>query len=279
MLNIGISSYNIKAHVPSDIPTHNQFIQNSNLKSQNYLEKINQWTIKQKMKLNVKKTKTMLFNFSKKHQFATKLNIMNTDIDMVKDTTLLGTVITDNLTWDRNCEELIKKGYRRLQLLIATASFTKNRKDLKDVYLTFVRSMLEQSAVVWHSSLTSKNRIDLERVQKAAVRVIMGNAYTTYRQSLKELGMDTLERRREILCLRFAKKCLKNEKLKNLFPLNTKKHEMIKRNKRKHAMRKIRTTRFEKSAIPFMTKLLNNEQSRKMKILQKKLNVKIMRHY
>ena len=35
------------------------------------------------------------------------------------------------------------------------------------------------------------------------------------------------------------------------------------------AMRKIRTTRFEKSAIPFMTKLLNNEQSRKMKILQK----------
>ena len=98
LLNIGISSYNIKAHVPSDIPTHNQFIQNSNLKSQNYLEKINQWTIKQKMKLNVKKTKTMLFNFSKKHQFATKLNIMNTDIDMVKETTLLGIVITDSLT-------------------------------------------------------------------------------------------------------------------------------------------------------------------------------------
>ena len=102
-------------------------------------------------------------------------------------------------------------------LSIAVASFTKNRKDLKDVYLTFVRSMLEQSAVVWHSSLTSKNRIDLERVQKAAVRVIMGNAYTTYRQSLKELGMDTLERRREILCLRFAKKCLKNEKFKIFF--------------------------------------------------------------
>ena len=82
LLNIGISSYNIKAHVPSDIPTHNQFIQNSNLKSQNYLEKINQWTIKQKMKLNVKKAKTMIFNFSKKRQFSTKFNIMNTGIDM-----------------------------------------------------------------------------------------------------------------------------------------------------------------------------------------------------
>ena len=156
LLNIGISSYNIKAHVPSDIPTHNQFIQNSNLKSQNYMEKINQWAIKQKMKFNVKKTKTMLFNFSKEHQFATKLNVMNTDIDMVKETTLLDTVITDNLTWDRNCEELIMKGYKRLQLLIATANFTKNRKDLKDVYLTFVRSMLEQSAEVWHSKGLAK---------------------------------------------------------------------------------------------------------------------------
>ena len=42
LLNIGISSYNIKAHVPSNIPTHNQIIHNSNLKSQSYLEK-NKW--------------------------------------------------------------------------------------------------------------------------------------------------------------------------------------------------------------------------------------------
>ena len=238
LLNIGISSYNIKAHVPSDIPTHNQIIHNSNLKSQSYLEKINQWTIKQKMKLNVKKTKTMIFNFSKKNQFTTKLNVMNTDIDMVKETTFLGTVFTDQLTWDRNSEELVKKGYKRLQLLNATASFTKNKKDLKDIYLTFVRSILEQSAVVWHSSLTSKNRVDIERVQKAVVRVIMGNSYKTYRQSLKELRLDTLEKRREILCLKFAKKCLKNEKLKDLFPLSRNKHKMIKRNKRKYATKK-----------------------------------------
>ena len=206
LLNIGISSYNVKAHVSSDLPTHNQIIPNSNLKSQIYLEKINQWTINQKMKLNVNKTKTMIFNFSKKNQFTTKLKIMNKDIEMVKETTLLGTIITDQLTWDRNCEELVKKGYKRLQLLNATAAFTNNRKDLKDIYLTFVRSVLEQSAVVWHSSLTSRNRIDIERVQKAAVRVIMGNNYNTYRQSLKELKLDTLERRRETLCLKFAKK-------------------------------------------------------------------------
>ena len=35
--------------------------------------------------------------------------------------------------------------------------------DLKDVYILFVRSILEQSAVVWHGSLTVDNKRDLER--------------------------------------------------------------------------------------------------------------------
>ena len=64
------------------------------------------------------------------------------------------------------------------------------------------------------NSLTSKNKTKKEYIKRQQ-RVIMENSYKTYRQSLKEPGMDTLERRREILCLRFAKKCLKNEKLKN----------------------------------------------------------------
>ena len=267
-LSIGISSYNIKAHVPSDIPTHNQVISNSNLKSQNQLEQIYQWTENKKMKLNVKKTKTMLLNFSKKNQFTTKLNIMNTDIEMVKETVLLGTVITDQLSWDRNTEELTKKGYRRMQLLNAAAAFTRNKQDLKNIYLTFVRSIIEQSAVVWHSSLTNKNRKNIERVQKAAVRVIMGKSYKSYKESLKELSLDTLEKRREILCLKFAKKCLKNEKLKNLFPMSKKKHEMKKRNIRKYETRKIRTSRFQGSAIPYMTKLLNDEESNRRKIIK-----------
>ena len=121
----------------------------------------------------LKKTKNMTFNFSKKYQFNTKLSVMDIDIDMVDETTLLGTVITNQLTWDRNTEELSKKGYKRMQLLNAAASFTSNKKDLKDIYITFVRSVLEQSPFVWHSSLTVKNRVDLERIQKAAVRVIM----------------------------------------------------------------------------------------------------------
>ena len=64
LLNVGIASYNVRAHVPSDIPSHNQIIPASNLESQNHLLKIEKWTTNQKMKLNIKKTKSIIFNFS-----------------------------------------------------------------------------------------------------------------------------------------------------------------------------------------------------------------------
>ena len=191
----------MKAHVPSNVPIHNQVIQGSTLKSQSQLESINKWTKSKKMKLNVKKTKNMLFNFSQKYQFSTKLTLMNEDIEMVRETKLLGTIITDQITWDRNTEELTTKAFKRMQLLNAAAGFTSKRNDLKDIYLTFIRSIVEQSAVVWHSGLSSRNTKDIERVQKAAVRVIMGKSYKKYNQSLTELNLDSLEKRREFLSL------------------------------------------------------------------------------
>ena len=170
------------------------------------------------MELNVKKTKNMVFNRSP-NQFVTKLEVNNEEIETVKETVLLGTVITDSLTWDRNCEELIKKAYKRMQLLNCVANFTDSRQDLKNVYLTFIRSVLEQSAVVWHSSLTQKNRDDLERVQKVAVKIIAETKSLPYNEALKVLKLETLNKRRTNLCLRFAKNCLKNEKMKDLFPV------------------------------------------------------------
>ena len=141
----------------------------------------------------------------------------NVNIVNVAETKLLGTVLTNNLSWKKNTKELVKKGFRRMQLLNTAASFTDSRDDLKGIYLTYVRSVVEQSAVVWHSSLTKKDRNDLERVQKAAVRVII-----SYKNGLKKLKIDSLEERRKKLCLSFAKKCLKNDKVKYMFPIKKK---------------------------------------------------------
>ena len=69
MISQGISSYNSKLHVPSNIADHNQYIPPSNLKSQHYLDRIKTWTRDNLMKLNVKKSKYI--NFTDNYQFST----------------------------------------------------------------------------------------------------------------------------------------------------------------------------------------------------------------
>ena len=146
-----------------------------------------------------------------------------------------------------------------MQILNRAAQFTTNRNDLRNIYISYIRSILEKSAVVWHSSLTAKNRKDLERIQKCAVSVIMGKNYTTYREGLKCLNLETLEKRRDSLCLKFAKGCLKNEKVKDMFPVKIYQHKMRKRKNEKYLVKKINTERYKRSAIPFMVTLLNRK--------------------
>ena len=83
-----------------------------------------------------------------------------------------------------------------MELLRRVASFGTSSEDLKTIYYLFVRSQLEQSSVVWHSSLTEENKTDLERVQKSAVKIIMGENYKSYNKSLQYLDMETLDERR-----------------------------------------------------------------------------------
>lgn len=72
---------------------------------------------------------------------------------------------------------------------------------------------------MWHSSLTLADRQDLERIQKAAVKVILGKEYTSYDEALSILNLDSLNTRREAMALKFAKGSLKNENFSKLFPL------------------------------------------------------------
>ena len=77
-----------------------------------------------------------------------------------------------------------------------------------------------------------------------------------------------LQYKREMLCLKFAKNCLKDEKLKKLFPVKKSEHKMKKRNTMKFKTNKTRTERYRKSAIPYMQRLLNKEENLKSSIIK-----------
>ena len=261
LITIGLSSFNVKAQVPTDIPEHNQFISSTNLKTQEWLNTINEWTINQKMLVNEKKTKAIIFNFTNNYQFTTRLSINNKDIDIIDSTRLLGTIIQKDLKWDLNTAEIVRKANARMELLRRVSSFGAPIQDLKNIYVLFIRSLLEQSATLWHSSLTKENEEDLERVQKNAFRNILQDKYETYQNAMNILDMEKLSDRREELCLSFALKCLKNPKTANMFPENKKTHQMETRDPEKYEVQHAHNERLKNSAIIYMQNLLNIHQN------------------
>ena len=98
LISIGLSSYNCHTHVPSDIGVENAFLDGSNTKSQTYLDKVSEWTEDMEMKLNIKKSKYMIFNFSKQYQFNTRLHLEGEVLEQVHETKLLGLVLRDDLS-------------------------------------------------------------------------------------------------------------------------------------------------------------------------------------
>ena len=121
--------------------------------------------------------------------------------------------------------------------------------------------MIEQSAVVWHSSITKGEQKDLERTQKVAFRIMLGSNYSCYQDALKFTGLEALAEKRQKLCFNFAKKCVRNEATAWMFP---EKCQLVDtRYPEKFCVTKAKTDRLGNSAIPYMQKLLNAHWNQK----------------
>ena len=262
LIILGISSYNFHSHIASDIGMDQYFIPNSNLQTQKSLEYIEKWTTDNKMKLNAKKSNTMIFNFTDEYQFATRLYLENALLENLNETKLLGVYITSDLTWTKNTEMIVIKAYKRMIMLHKLIEFNPPQSDLVTIYKLYIRSILEQSCHVWHYSLTQGDAANLERVQKVACKVILQTDYVSYEQALEQLELDTLFNRREKLLLNFGKKCVKNPRTSDMFPLaNNNDHDL--RTKEKYLVQKSRTSRLLHSTIPQLQRALNHDaQSR-----------------
>ena len=257
LLTVGLSSYNVKEHVPSDVLENLQYIDPANLKSQGYLDEISKWTKNQKMMINKKKSKSMIFNYTRNYQFSSRLAIEGEILETVEETKLLETILTNDLKWDSNTDNIVRKANMRMELLRKISTFGASWDELKNIYILYIRSLLEQSCTVWHSSLTAENSQDLERIQKCALKIILQDKFKSYESALEILDLESLIDRRERLCLQFARKCLKNDKMKHLFPPNPKIHPMLTRFEESYDVNNAHTTRLQNSPIIYMQRLLN----------------------
>ena len=112
----------------------------------------------------------------------------------------------------------------------------------------------------WNGAITNSDKTDIERVQKCALHIILGDQYLSYADALETANLDSLDTRRENLCLKFAKKAVKDVKHSNWF--KPKPQLPTRQTQDRYFKSVARTDRLMTSPICYLTKLLN-ENARK----------------
>ena len=208
------------------------------------------------MQLNLKKTKLMLFNPSKSWDFMLNFTTDGNELELVEETRLLGVTVRSDLSWSAHVNDTVKRCNKRLWILRRLKKLGADDEDLKEIYLTQIRSILEFAAPVWHPSLTGEQRLKLERIQKSALHIILNDRCNSYTSACKTLKLDTLHTRREYLCKKFAKRSLKSQKFNKWFKTNNITSKTRSKQPKFHSVVS-RTKRFENSPISYMTNILN----------------------
>ena len=232
-------------------------------------------TVRDKMVINDTKCNIITFNFSSKNTKPQNLLLNGNPIKSVEKISLLGVIITSNLKWKANTEEICKQVNRKLFILVILKRFGVKVEKLITIWKVILRSRTEYAAPLWHSGLTDSDSRNLERLQKSALGIILGVTYidfirhykvrgrvVPYEEALALLKLPTLSARRETLTRKFAEDTFNNERHKGFFEesndtgYDTRIKQPIK-------VPFCKTDRYRNSAIPFMSRLLNEIAARK----------------
>ena len=217
---------------------------------------------KDRMVVNTAKTKTMIFS-RMRH---TDVEPFLTDpdgslIEYTSKTKLLGVIINERMTtWD-NKAHIESKSYKRIWILKRLERLGCEVQELVTVYIRLVRSVTEFAVPYWGPMITVEESRRLERIQRTALHVILGDRFQTYSNALDITGLERLDIRRQSLIKKFAMKTKSNPKFAHWFE---KEHEWVNRTRQiKKTWKEVvtRTERYKRSAIPVMTSLLNDMET------------------
>ena len=164
------------------------------------------------MKINRKKTKLITFNPCTSKDFLPQFDLDGNELEVVDEVRLLGLIIRSDMKWQANTDNMVTRANKKLWMLRRLKYLGAENVDLVDIYTKQIRSLLELAVPAWQGAITQGERIEIERVQKCALRIILGEGYESYKIALGEFNLEDLESRRMKLSLKFAKKlkCTQN---------------------------------------------------------------------
>ena len=171
------------------------------------------------MRLNLKKCKEMVINFLQyRLPFLDVLQVGRNTIERVSSYKLLGFYLNNDLSWNLHCDYITKKANKRLYILRILQRARIGYQQLVTVYCSLIRPILKYAVPVW-STIPDYLKAKVERVQKRALKII--DPGLTYEESLQKAGLQTLNKRREEICKKFAKDNKLSGPLKKLFNYNS----------------------------------------------------------
>ena len=242
----------------------NLILPSSNNPLQWQLEELKEFAEKKLLKIKEKKTNLMKFNFAKNYDFPPELSIggFSNQLEVIRETKLLGVIITDDLRWAANTEYICKRAYKRMWTLRRMKRLDVEPYVMLDVYMKEIRAVLELAVPAWHSGLTKRQAAEIERVQRVACNIILSDSKTgicdfSYDMALVTLGLEPLEVRRRKLCETFARKTL-NSRHSSMFSLNLNQYQT--RNRCTYSTYIAKTKRCYNSPLIYLTRLLNGKE-------------------
>ena len=132
------------------------------------------------------------------------------------------------------------------------------------------RVHLEAASSVWTSGLTVRQAQDLQRVEHRAVA-----AFTSWREdpalTCQRLGLQPLAARRLKLAKTFAKRTVEKSRHKDIFTRQDNPYPGRGGVRREWREPTCRTKRHIQSAVPFLTRLLDGEQSQPVLVIFEQL--------
>ena len=169
---------------------------------------------------------------------------------------VLGFLFSSDADMNAQVEDIKRKFRARIWSLRHLGHVGFSESDLLKVYKSVILPVHDYCSCVYNSSLTQTQSNALERLQAQSLKAIYGYEHS-YRSLLEKTGLTTLQARRDARDLKFAEKCVKNDKFKPWFPLNP-----IARTTRQPLMYKeahARTQRLYRSPVFNMRRRLNGK--------------------
>ena len=175
------------------------------------LDDIQSFTEKNLMKINVGKTKTMIFNTSRNYDFPPEVQLphSNSFLDVVEHTRLLGIQISTDLKWSKQTKHLQDRANSKLWMLRRMKILNIDPSVIIEFYFKEIRSVCEMACQVFHSGLTKNQTSDIEKIQKRALKLILGHYYNSYEEACTLMTAEPLADRRDTLCTTFIKRAVK----------------------------------------------------------------------